>query len=389
MIRETGIVLDLNLKMNPKGHSLSGLRVAVKDLFDIKGVPTSAGNPDWLHSHPVPACTSSSIIKLLENGVTVMGKSLTDELAYSLNGSNIHYGTPINHRAPSRIPGGSSSGSAVAVACGIADIGLGTDTGGSIRVPASYNGLFGLRPTQGIIDMDNMVPLAPSFDTVGWLTKDIETLSKVADVLLPNDIATERMPPKNLMILKPEIAGKTIWHAEIDDWIERHKSAFDSIEQIALEDAFYKNASEAFRVLQGAQIWQTHGQWIEQEQPRFAVDIQSRFEWCKTLTDTDIVQAQQIQLEVIDQINSLLPDASYVLLLPTTPGAAPLLDSSSEFMEKYRIQLMGLTAIAGLCARPQLHLPVLTDRDAPWGVSLLGAKNMDLEIIQLAKTLLS
>ena len=393
MVQQTGILLGLKIaKAHCQGELLSGLRVAVKDLFDIKGIPTSAGNPDWLNSHPIPTVTSSSIEQLLENGATVIGKSLTDELAYSLNGNNVHYGTPINHLAPSRIPGGSSSGSAVAVACGLAEIGLGTDTGGSIRVPASYNGLFGLRPTHGLIQMDNMVPLAPSFDTVGWLTNDIETLSKVADVLLPSEVISEAIPskilPKNLRVLKPEIAGKTIWHTDIDDWIENHATALDSIEQVELDAAFYQKSSEAFRVLQGAEIWQTHGKWIENTKPKFAPDIQARFEWCQTLTERDVKKARQVQLEVIQKLNSLVPDEGYAMLLPTTPGAAPLLDSSSEFMDEYRIQLMGLTAIAGLCGRPQLHLPVLTDQDAPWGLSLLGAKYSDLALIELAKKML-
>ena len=388
MVLQTGIVLELNLQANVEGKSLSGLRVAVKDLFDIEGVATSAGNPDWLTSHPIPTSTSSSIEKLLQNGARVIGKSLTDELAYSLNGTNVHYGTPINHSSPSRIPGGSTSGSAVAVSSGVADVGLGTDTGGSIRVPASYNGLFGLRPTHGVIAMDNMVPLAPSFDTVGWLTKNIENLSKVAEVLLPSEVRNQSLQPNRLVVLKPEIAGKTIWHSDIDAWIESNVSKFDSIEQVVLDSKFYRSASEAFRILQGFEIWQTHGQWIEMEQPSFSPDIQARFEWCKTLTDRDVKKAQEVQQEVIKKLNSILPDESYVMLLPTTPGAAPLLNSSREFMDEYRIQLMGLTALAGLCGRPQLHLPVLTDQASPWGISLLGAKHGDLGIIELAKKLI-
>ena len=171
---------------------LSGLRLAVKDLFHMAGLPTSAGNPTWLATHPIPTKTASSVAALLNAGANFCGKTMTDELAYSLNGQNIHYGTPSNPVTPDRLPGGSSSGSAVAVASGLADIGLGTDTGGSIRVPASYNGLFGLRPTHGVIPSDNMVALAPSFDTVGWLTKDLTTLAKIASILLKSK------PPKRI-----------------------------------------------------------------------------------------------------------------------------------------------------------------------------------------------
>lgn len=388
-MRETGIVLELNLHKSSKEGLLSDLNVAVKDLFDIQGAATGAGNPDWLNTHKIPNQTASAVEKLLASGATVIGKSLTDELAYSLNGTNIHYGTPLNHSSPLRIPGGSSSGSAVAVSSGVADIGLGTDTGGSIRVPASYNGLFGLRPTHGLIEMDNMVPLAPSFDTVGWLTKDIETLAKVAQVLLPNTTLGERSQPKNMMVLKPEIAGKTIWHSDIDHWIDMHATKFDSIENVILDGAFYSKASEAFRVLQGKEIWQTHGEWIEKEQPVFSPDIQARFEWCKTISLSDIDKALEVRQEVIQKLDSILTDENTVMLLPTTPGAAPLLDSSRQFMDEYRIQLMGLTALAGLSSRPQLHLPILKDQNAPWGVSLLGAKNSDLDLIDLAKILIN
>jgi len=280
ILRETGILLELNLHKSLQEGLLLGLNVAVKDLFDIEGVATTAGNPDWLRTHKIPNQSASAVEKLLALGATVIGKSLTDELAYSLNGTNIHYGTPLNHSSPLRIPGGSSSGSAVAVSCGVADIGLGTDTGGSIRVPASYNALFGLRPTHGLIEMDNMVPLAPSFDTVGWLTKDIETLEKVAEVLLPNELLCEETEPKNMVVLKPEIAGKSIWNSDIDKWIDDHKQQFESIQEIVLEGSFYTKASEAFRILQGAEIWQTHGEWIEKENPVFSPDIQARFQGC-------------------------------------------------------------------------------------------------------------
>jgi len=389
MIPSTGLVLELDITFDVKSCLLSGLTVAVKDLFDIRGVPTSAGNPSWLNSHEIPQQTSSSVEKLLESGAKIIGKSLTDELAYSLNGVNTHYGTPLNHKVPTRIPGGSSSGSAVAVAGGFADIGLGTDTGGSVRVPASYNGLFGLRPTHGVISMDNMVPLAPSFDTVGWLTRDLETLSLVANVLIDEG---DRLPavdgPKHCRVLQPQIAGRTIWSSDIDDWLESHGSVFETVEFVSFESDFYAKASEAFRVLQGYEIWQQHGEWIESTQPVFADDIQLRFDWCKTLTDEDLHKANQVRQHVIEVMDKCLPDEHSVMVLPTTPGAAPLLDASREFMDEYRVQLMGLTALAGLTGRPQLHLPVLKDQDAPWGLSLLGAKHSDLMLIDLAKKIM-
>ena len=172
----------------PQGNGqgrLSGLRLGVKDLFYITGMPTTAGNPDWMASHSQPATdTAPSVVALLNEGAVLVGKTLTDELAYSLEGINQHYGTPVNPKAPDRIPGGSSSGSAVAVAKEHIDIGLGTDTAGSIRVPASYNGLYGLRPSHGVISCEHLIPLAPRFDTVGWLTRDFPTMMRVAESIV-------------------------------------------------------------------------------------------------------------------------------------------------------------------------------------------------------------
>ena len=144
---------------------LHNLKLAVKDLFHMKGLPTAAGNPDWLATHALPIETNSTVRVLLDAGAEFKGKTITDELAYSLHGQNKHYDALINPAAPAHIPGGSSSGSAVAVSAHLADIGLGTDTGGSIRVPASYQGLWRLRTTHGFVPSDNMVPLAPSIDT--------------------------------------------------------------------------------------------------------------------------------------------------------------------------------------------------------------------------------
>jgi len=165
--------------------ALSGLRFAAKDVFDVAGHPTGAGNPTWLATHPMPTAHSPVVAQLLAAGATLVGKVLTDELAYSLHGDNVHHGTPINSAAPDCVPGGSSSGSAAAVAAHLVDFALGTDTGGSTRVPASYTGLWGLRTTHGLVRAQGVVPLHPSFDTVTWLAHDSATFERVGAELLP------------------------------------------------------------------------------------------------------------------------------------------------------------------------------------------------------------
>lgn len=380
-----GVLKELDLGMaDVAATRLRGLRVGVKDLFDIAGIPTSAGNPDWLATHAVPEHTASAVSKLMHAGANIVAKTLTDELAYSLNGVNIHYGTPVNAAAPDRLPGGSSSGSAAVVAHGLADIGLGTDTGGSIRVPASYNGLFGLRPTHGLIGVDHLVGLAPSFDTVGWMTRDLRTMADVASVLLPAQVPCAL---SGLCILKPQFGKKDLLSTEAQTWLASRLMQFESVREIPIPEAFLQFASQTFRTLQGAEIWQIHGAWIAAAAPRFAPDITERFAWCEAITSVQIEQAIQDRFEIAQTISDWFDGEHTVAILPTTPGAAPLLTASAQNLASYRVALMGLTALAGLSSRPQLHLPVLRDQDAPWGLSLMGSKHSDSSLIALADAL--
>ena len=361
---------------------LTGLRLAVKDLFHIAGLPTSAGNPDWLSSHPVPAATSSVVTTLLENGCDFVGKTITDELAYSLNGQNKHYGMPLNPHNADRLPGGSSSGSAVAVAMNLADVGLGTDTGGSIRVPASYLGLYGLRPTHGFIPMDNMVALAPGFDTVGIMTRDLATLGASMACLLPDQPTSVQ---RKIHII--ENALDLCEHSEpIRQWLQvQQQSNPDLIGEPVIVDFQHWQTSDTFRVLQGAEIWAQHGEWLLSTRPDIADDIQLRINACATLTEAEIQDAQVRRDKFCEWFHELVEQR--ILLLPTTPGISPLTSTPSSALATYRHQLLSLTALAGLSGCPQLHLPVLTLQNAPCGVSLIGPRGSDKQLLQIAEQL--
>ena len=374
------------LNKSPSSEELSGMRLAVKDLFHMAGIPTAAGNPSWLNSHPVPDVTHASVDALISKGARFVGKTVTDELAYSLNGKNIHYPELLNPVTPDRLVGGSSSGSAAAVSSGQADIGLGTDTGGSIRVPASYNGLFGLRPTHGVIGCENMVGLAPGFDTVGWLTSSFDVLEKVALVLLDRSEATSPVTADdNLSLWAP---GNLMEEAEHEPLI---RTCLNTLSNVTISNKVLEtnalNTSETFRVLQGAEIWQLHGDWINQAHPSFAPDIANRIDWCRQLTESQIEQAKR-QQTVIQQFVAEEFEAMDAMVIPTTPGRSPLLSTSDADLAGYREQLMALTAIAGLTGRPQIHLPLFTIDGAPCGVSLIGEKYADLQLISLAKEFL-
>jgi Asp-tRNA(Asn)/Glu-tRNA(Gln) amidotransferase A subunit family amidase len=371
---------------------LSNMRLAVKDLFHIQGIETSAGNPSWQSTHPIPNMTNTSVNTLLNMGTRYIGKTLTDELAYSLNGQNIHYPKLTNPITPNRLVGGSSSGSAAAVASDLADIGLGTDTGGSIRVPASYTGLYGLRTTHGAIPCDNMVALAKSFDTIGWMCKRIDTLYKVAQALLPFEQLSSM---QNIDILNDDtstkiyVATNLVENSEqasdINSWLN---TLTDTTIKYCSFDVDDLHCSETFRILQGYEIWQEHGQWITQEQPTFADDVDQRFIWCKSLSSKQQHEALQQQTAINQRIDAIFQDHN-LMLVPTTPGRAPLTTLAAANMATYREDLMGITAIAGLSGRPQIHLPLFAIEGAPCGLSLIGSRNCDLLLVRLANALIN
>src|SRR3989442_3232505 len=178
----------------PRGP-LTGLTFAGKDLFDVAGHPTGGGNPDWARQHPVPTRHAWAVQRLLDAGATLIGKTVTDEVSLGILGENPFDGTPLNPKAPDRVPGGSSSGSASAVAQGLCDVALGTDTGGSVRVPASFCGLYGIRPTHSRLDLNRMMAQAPSSDTTGWFARDAKTFARVSEVMLCEPIPTSLPTP--------------------------------------------------------------------------------------------------------------------------------------------------------------------------------------------------
>ncbi|WP_027349262.1 amidase [Halotalea alkalilenta] len=356
---------------------LRGQRLAVKDLFEIEGFVTGAGNPDWRASHAAATRTASAVRKLLDAGAEMVGKTQTDELAYSLNGANVHYGTPVNPAAPDRLPGGSSSGSAVAVAAGEADIGLGTDTGGSIRVPSSYCGLYGLRPSWGAIASDGLVALAPRFDTVGFMCRQAALLARVGDVLLPSQPLRKF---SSVRVLVPQ--GVDFGPAQVSAQFERLGLALDARQ---LDADTMGRASEAFRVLQGREIWRTHGEWISRVQPRFADDIQARIEWCAGLDAGAENEAQRAAVRIVGLLREWSEDGECALCLPSAPGASPLLELAGVELARYRERLMGMTALGGLWGAAVLALPWLEDQGAPWGVSLIAAPGEDRSLLALLK----
>ena len=361
---------------------LAGLSLAVKDVFHVKGHRTGAGNPDWLRTHSAAETTAPAVQRLLDAGAHIVGKTHTDELAYSLNGENVHYGTPVNPNAVGRIPGGSSSGSAAAVAGGLVDFAIGTDCGGSVRLPASYAGIFGFRPTHGRIPLDGIVPLASSFDTVGWFARDARLLEKVGRVLLAAQ--TDARPPRQLLLASDAftLAGDAVT-AALQPALNRISTAVGPVRPVAVSPEGLSEWMQLFRVLQGAEIWANHGTWIREVQPAFGPGIRERFEWTATIPQAAVDRAKEKREQVATRMEALLGEDT-VLCLPTAPGIAPLRNTPADELEAFRAQALSLLCVAGLARLPQVNLPFGTLDGCPVGLSLIGPRGTDMLLLKIA-----
>ena len=353
---------------------LRGLTMAVKDVFDIAGHRTGNGNPVWLKTHAPAARTASAVERLLAAGASMVGKTHTDEMAYSLNGENVHYGTPTNPKAPGRIPGGSSSGSAVAVAGGLVDFALGSDCGGSVRLPASYCGIYGIRTTHGLIPAAGVVDLAASFDTVGWFARDPQTMRRVGEVLLP---PAPDFAPKRLLIAGDDFAfaGEEIT-AALAAAVERLKTAFADHRQVRVYTGEPTAWSGIFRILQGDEIRRKHGAWIDAHNPSFGPGIAERFRWTRTIDPAEVERMRPRREDVAGHMDSLLGDNA-LLCLPTAPGIAPKLATPAAELEMFRARAFALLSIAGLARLPQISLPLATMAGCPLGLSLIAPRGRD------------
>jgi amidase len=352
---------------------LRGLTFAVKDVFDIAGHRTGNGNPVWLATHEPATRTAPAVARLLAAGADMVGKTHTDELAYSLNGENVHYGTPVNPRAPGRIPGGSSSGSAAAVAGGLVDFALGTDCGGSIRLPSSYCGIYGIRTSHGLISTEGVVDLAASFDTVGWFARDATVMRRVGEILLP----TVNFQPKRLLLAEDAFAfaGPDV-AAALASAVERVKAAFASVNEVKIYPTDPAEWAGIFRILQGDEIRRKHSAWIDAHHPDFGPDIAARFKWTRTIDPAEVERMRPRREEVARRIADVIGDDA-ILCLPTAPGIAPKLKTPPAELEVFRAHALALLCVAGLSRLPQLSLPFAVLDGCPLGLSLIAPRGRD------------
>ena len=370
---------------------LSGLSYGLKDIYDIAGIPTAFGSPAWLKSHSTPTSTAAFVETLSNAGANLLGKTHTDELTYSILGMNTHYGTPINSRSPLRVPGGSSSGSAAAVAAGLVDFAIGSDTGGSVRAPASFCGVYGIRTTHGRISLKHARGLAKSFDALGWFAKDPNVLLQVGEILLTEKASTVHKKPKYFLLkeafqLAPE-AIAAILKKEIGILLSK-----ELIEEISIAPESLTQWAENFRIVQASEIWAEHGQWAEQHLNEFGPGIKERFEIAKSLDPSVVAAAivEKIRIEkYLEELLNSLGDENTeaILVIPSTGCIAPLLTSSPLELEQVRKQLFQLLCIAGLGGLPQVNIPICQYENAPLGISLIANSQQDIFLLHTIKRL--
>jgi amidase len=364
---------------------LAGLTAAVKDMYDIAGERTGGGNPDWLAQAKPAARTAPAVQKILDAGASITGKTICDEFFFSIIGANVHYGMPVNPRARGRVPGGSSSGSASAVASGACDFALGSDTGGSVRAPASFCGLYGIRPTHGRVDLAGAMAMASSFDVAGWFAAGPGLFRKLGPVLLGGESKAARV--NELIVLDDAFA---LADPAVAAMLRAALAAMAGV----LPKARHEQAApggldpwrESFRTLQGHEIWTVYGDFITREKPRLGDATRERLQAASRVTDAQAAAATEIRAAARARMQSLAQPGT-VLALPTSPSIAPLAFATPQQMEDFRTRIMRLTCMSGLSGLPQITIPAGIVEGCPAGLSFIGWRGGDEALLDLAPAL--
>jgi amidase len=377
-----GMMATLDLVGETDGP-LAGLNAVIKDVFDVGGTVTSFGNATWARLHP-PALVDAPIVsRLREAGARIVGKTITVEFTFGLEGQNQWYGTPLNPAAPDRLPGGSSSGSASAVASGLAAIGIGSDTGGSVRIPASYCGLFGLRPSYGLLSLAGAARYVPSLDVAGWFARDAATMQRVGDALLPanlklnGDVIMVRDAFDNA---NPDVA------AAIGAVCDRIEAAGHARRDVTIWPQGLDDLLVTQSLIHGWEAWQSLGPWVELHKPAMAEITANRLRGASKISLAEVRGARRNREAFRAHVLALLADGA-VLALPSSPCIAPRRDADRATLDAVRQRTLKVTAIAGLAGLPELSIPAGISEGCPVGLSLIAAPGRDRSLLAMARRL--
>ena len=361
---------------------LAGLSAVVKDMYDIAGERTGCGSPEWLATHPPAVRNCTPVQKILDAGATIIGKTVCDEYFSSVSGANAHYGTPVNVRAPGRLPGGSSAGSAAACGAGLCDFALGSDTGGSVRVPASFNGIYGLRPTHERIEHSGVADMAPSFDVPGWFAATPGVFRKVGTVLLDSRRAAANID--RVVVLEDAFAQAEEPVADLlRTLLEFMSDDLPGMAHGRIAPEGLDPWREAFRIVQAYETWQTFGGFITKHKPNIGPGVKERMQFASTVTRAQADASREVVNKARDHIRQIVVPGT-VLALPTAPSISPKIEMSGPELEEFRTRVMRLTCTSGISGLPQMSIPGATINGCPIGLSFIGWAGGDEALLDLA-----
>ncbi|MDE2228192.1 MAG: amidase [Alphaproteobacteria bacterium] len=361
---------------------LAGLTGAIKDMFDVKGERTGGGNPTWLAAAKPAPRHADAVKRVLAAGAAIVGKTVCDEFFFSVTGANAHYGTPANPRAPGRLPGGSSAGSAAATAAGACDFALGSDTGGSVRVPAALCGIYGIRPSHDRVNAAGAMSMAPSFDSIGWFAATPGVFARIGPVLLGG--RSRRATIKRVALATDAWAQADAEVAEaLRAFLGRAASALSALDDTVVAPEGTAAWRNAFRIIQGREIWAIYGEWLERRQPALGPGIAERLAFAATVTAEQARDARRVMAAARKAIRARVPPGT-VLCLPTVPCVAPNTDADAATLDDFRTRVMALTCIAGMAGLPQVTIPAAQVGGLPAGLSFIGWDGADEMLLELA-----
>ncbi len=343
------------------GH---GPRVAIKDTIDMAGLPTRAGSRALASA--APATSHAMVVeRLIKAGYRIVGKTTMHELAFGTTGINPWAGTPVNPRFPNHVPGGSSSGSAVAVADGLADVALGTDTGGSVRVPAACCEIIGLKPTFDRISREGVLPSSTSLDCVGVFALDMRQLVDCLRAIDPGFGALPAIDGVSISLLQVS-ARKDI---------ERAVSAVVSASGLPVSDARLDLLDEAYRAgltIINAESTQAWGSLLDTG--LVGADVASRLRLAARVGSEEVTQAEAVRQAFTREVDGLLAQHP-ILALPTMADAPPLLEEASDTTKL--VSMTSLVRPFNLSGHPAISLPIPTNLGFPVALQLVAAHGQD------------
>ncbi|HET9717434.1 MAG TPA: amidase [Pseudolabrys sp.] len=361
---------------------LAGLSAVVKDMYDIAGERTGCGSPEWFAAHPPAARHCPPVQKILDAGATIIGKTICDEFFYSVSGANAHYGTPVNARAPGRLPGGSSAGSAAACGAGLCDFALGSDTGGSIRIPASFNGIYGLRPTHERIAHTGVADMAPSFDVPGWFAATPGVFRNVGAVLLDERRVAAKIG--RVVVLEDAFAqAEELISDLLRTLLELMSDDLPGMVHGRIAPDGFDPWREAFRIVQAYETWQTFGTFVTSKKPDIGPGVRERMQFASTVTGAEADAARRVIVNAREHIRQIAVPGT-ILALPTAPAIAPKIETPATELEDFRVRVMRLTCTSGIAGLPQMSIPAGTINGCPVGLSFIGWAGGDEALLDLA-----